>query len=258
MTLPNLEKIDTPNGSFLTFPTDMVIPRALRKEGGFESHLAVIATEMHRLHPGRRPGLLVDVGANIGTFCVPVARATGCSVIAFEAQRIISQILGANLVINGVEHGWVRNVVLGAPGHPAFMQLPMVDYSQQGNFGAYAVDRTLFGSQSLSRMRIQELTEAVAVCTLDDCGLENVFLVKLDVEGFELDVLKGAVRTLERNRFPPLVFETWRDDWWREKREALISFVTQLGYDVTIINENYFAQHRSSTARLELTVVTGP
>jgi len=251
MTLPGVELVKTPGGAFLTLSTDTVIPRALKAEGGFERHLAQIATEVYRHYRGRA-GVLVDVGANIGTFSVPVARATGCSVVTFEAQRVISQLLGANLVINGIERGWVRNVILGAPGHEPVLHVPQVDYGQQGNFGAYAVDRSLFESQSLSRMRSLHETEAVQVHTLDDFNLADVFLIKIDVEGAELDVLRGAVRTLERNQFPPLLFETWRDDWWQPKRDALLSFVEQLGYDVTAMDENYFAQHRTSLSRIEL------
>lgn len=244
MTLPSIEFIKTANGNFLVFATDTIIPRCLRENGGFELHLCQIAVEVFKRRG--RAGVLVDAGANIGTFSVPVSLVTGCNVVAFEAQRVVGQMLGGNFLLNGIDRAWVNNVILAGPGHAKVADIPAVDYSQPGNFGAYSVDAELFGRESLARMRAAKRTETVEVRTLDDFDLNDVFLIKLDVEGHELDVLKGGVRTLERNGYPPLLFEAWRDAWWQEKKQELLRFVTDLGYEVLAMDENFFAQHRST------------
>jgi FkbM family methyltransferase len=244
MSLPKLELVTTANGNFLVLPTDTIIPQHLRAHGGFEPHLCQIAVEALRRRG--RPGLLVDIGAHIGTFSIPVSLATGCEVVAFEAQRVIGQLLGANFVLNGIDRASIKNVILAGPEHPAAISIPRVDYSSPGNFGAYSVDRGLFTQISLPRMKSLASAETVEVRTLDDFALNDVALIKIDVEGQELEVLRGAVQTLQRNNFPPLLFEAWRDDWWAREKQELTQFVASFDYEISALDENFFAQHRSA------------
>lgn len=248
--LPKLDFVSTTAGSFMVFTTDTVIPQCLRTYGGFEPHLLQIATEIFRRRG--RPGVLVDAGAYIGTFSVPVSLATGCSIVAFEAQRVVAQLLGANFLINGIDRATIKNVILAGPEHPRVTPIPAVDYSKTGNFGAYSLDTQLFNRESLARMTSSGRVETVEVRALDEFDLNDVFLMKLDVEGQELEVLRGAVRTLERNGFPPLLFEAWRDVWWQDKKTELLGFVQELGYEVTAMDENFLAQHRTALQPLQI------
>lgn len=251
MKLPEIDLLDVTSGKFLTYRTDVGIGHALRKVGAFEAHLAEIATLMHRLRGG---GMLLDIGANIGTFCIPVARATDCEVHAFDAQRLVSQLLAGNFALNGVASGHVHHVVLGAPGHAQRVRMALPNYACNGNFGAFSTQEDLYRTVSSTRMQDSGETEDVPVRTLDSYGLEDVFLVKLDVEGAELQVLQGAIETLRESNFPPLIFEAWRDDWWSDDREQLLAFVRELGYEVTRMDENYFAQHVSTPAEEQVIV----
>ena len=65
------------------------------------------------------------------------------------------------------------------------------------------------------------------------------------------------METLRESNFPPLIFEAWRDDWWTEKREQLLTFVRELGYEVSQLDENYFAQHADTPAEERLVVRGG-
>jgi FkbM family methyltransferase len=245
MTLPKLELLQTPNGAFFVLPTETIIRQNLLATGSFEPHLMRIAADALRRRG--RAGVLVDIGAHIGTFSVPVSLATGCEVVAFEAQRVLAQLLGANFVINGIDRATVKNVILAEPEHPATMSIPRVDYATPGNFGAYSVDGKLFDQMSMPRLASLGGTERVEVRSLDEFALEQVALIKIDVEGKELDVLRGALETLARNQYPPLLFEAWRDEWWAEERRELMQFVKALGYEIDAMDENFFAQHRGSS-----------
>lgn len=254
MKLPVIDLLKAESGKFLTFRTDMGIGQALRNAGAFEAHLARIAAFVHQRRGG---GKLVDIGANIGTFCIPVARATGCEVHAFDAQRIVSQLLGANFALNGITGGHVHHVVLGPPGHARRLRIALPDYARDGNFGAFSTQEDLYRTVSAKRMEDSGETEEVLLRTLDSYELEDVFLVKVDVEGAELQVLQGAVQTLRESNFPPLIFEAWRDGWWSEKREQLLSYVRGMGYQVTRMDENYFAQHESTPEEEHVVLTSG-
>jgi len=254
MKLPETELLEVASGRYLTFKTDVGIGQALRMSGAFEPFLAKIATTAHSRRGG---GMLIDIGANIGTFSIPVARATGCEVHAFDAQRIVSQLLAGNFALNGIASGHVHHVALGAPGHPDLLRIALPNYARNGNFGAFATQEEIYRTVSTARMTDSGESEDVPVRTLDSYALEDAFLVKVDVEGAELQVLQGAIETLRESNFPPLIFEAWRDDWWSDKREQLLAFVRDLGYEITRMDENYFAQH-SSTPVEEWMAVTPP
>lgn len=255
MKLPDVDLVDAASGRFLIFQTDVGIGNALRVKGAFEPHLAKIASLVHRLRGG---GMLLDIGANIGSFCVPVARATGCEVHAFEAQRLVAQLLSGNLVLNGIGAGHVHHVALAAPNCSGSLQIEVPNYASAGNFGAFSTQEHLFQSVSRLRMKTSDQKEEVPLRTLDSYNFDDVFLLKIDVEGAELQVLQGAVETLRESNFPPLIFEAWREEWWASEREQLLSFVQDLGYEVTPMDENFFAQHVDTPPEERVQIRVGP
>ena len=77
---------------------------------------------------------------------------------------------------------------------------------------------------------------------LDKFEFYNVRLIKIDVEGHELEVLRGSHYTLEENDFPPIIFESWT--WkFQDKRNALFAYLKDLGYTITEMGQNNVAVH---------------
>ena len=80
-------------------------------------------------------------------------------------------------------------------------------------------------------------------------------LIKMDVEGFEIHVLRGAQAFLERHGWPPLLFEAWSREQFATQRQELLALVAQLGYGVTRISDaEYVAQHPAHAVAVEFTV----
>ena len=138
--------------------------------------------------PGRTR-CCVDVGANIGNHCLFFSRRFA-KVLAFEPNPLAVDLLRWNLRANGV-----RNVTVHAAGlaeRASKATLSIVDR----NLGASHVVAGP-ADESAGDDRVQ-----VDLVRGDDLLLDEkaVDLVKIDVEGFELGVLRGLQRTLERHR----------------------------------------------------------
>jgi FkbM family methyltransferase len=160
--------------------------------GHYEGH--VRAELVSRVSAG---DTCIDVGANIGVHAVALARAVGPTgrVVAIEADPAVADRLDANVLLNGLEN--VR-VVRAAAHATSGLTLGLNTTPPSSRSHAQG-----------SLLRLGHLTgSVVAVPTLkvDDLGLRDVRLVKVDVEGAEWDVLQGALTTLERDH-PTIVFE---------------------------------------------------
>jgi len=140
----------------------------------------------------------LDIGANIGWYAVHAsALFPELKVVAVEPVESTHAVLTRNIALNGSHVTPVRVGVSDAPGS-ASIQVP------QAMAGA--------ASLHLSREYDDELTETIALTTLD--ALADEFriepdVIKIDVEGAELLVLRGGVETLKRNR-PAVLAEMLR------------------------------------------------
>ena len=70
---------------------------------------------------------------------------------------------------------------------------------------------------------------------LDDFNIENVGLIKVDVEGMEEKVLRGGIGTIIRNNYPPILFECWDVGSYgmtQEKHDSLFGYLNSLGYEI--------------------------
>lgn len=133
---------------------------------------------------------VVDVGANVGTHTVAFARRVGLtgSVLAFEPQRTVFEMLERNLAASGCTN--VRAVQAGVGSAAGEMMVPPVDYLGHTNVGGVQLLSTADGQAG----------ERVPIVALDGCRLSACHLVKVDSEGMEADVLAGMTATIERLR----------------------------------------------------------
>jgi len=160
--------------------------------------------------------VLLDIGANIGVHSLFMSELAGPrgKVLAFEAQRIVFQMLMGNLALNSIENVHGRHLALGSAA--GVLALPALDYRQPKNFGGV----------SLTDAGTDAGADNVALAALDSFNLQRVDFIKIDVEGMELDVLLGASRTLDRTR-PPMQVE-----WMGRDPQLPLHLIESLDYRV--------------------------
>lgn len=162
-----------------------------------------------------QPGsVVVEAGANYGAHTLVLSELVGEKgiVYAFEPQRIVFQTLCANMALNGRTNVHCEPEAVGeAPGH---IVVPLLDYNSEQNFGGLGLGDYQNG-------------ERVPVTTVDSLKLPRCDLLKADVEGMELSVLKGAEETIANCR-PILYVENDR----QENSAALIEYIMSLEYDL--------------------------
>ena len=174
--------------------------------------------------------VLLDIGANIGVHSLLFSSLAGerGTVHAFEAQRIVHQMLLGNLAINSIENVHARQVAVGAA--PGSLRLPPLDYSCNRNFGGVRLAAAAGAPGAASDHggnAAADRREDVSVITIDSLTLPRVDFMKIDVEGMERDVLAGARMTIERDR--PLL----QVEWLADDQGALPAFLLDdLGYRV--------------------------
>jgi len=154
--------------------------------------------------------VILDIGANIGVHTLYFSEIAGPrgKVLAFEAQRIVFQMLMGNLALNSIENAYGHCTALGSA--PGVLKLPPVDYGRPWNFGGMSLTAEAGDPQfapGTPERAAAERNESIPVITLDSLSLERVDFIKLDVEGMEEDVLRGAARTLDIAR--PLMQVEW-------------------------------------------------
>jgi len=159
--------------------------------------------------------VLYDIGANVGTFSLIAAVARDASVVAFEPGFANYARLCANLFLNDC-----HDKVLTVP-------LPLSD----ANRDVHLLYRGLEPGQSRHRIELsrisgsESISHHICAIRLDDAVLMfNLPLpthMKIDVDGWELQVLRGAANTLRSPELRSVLIEVEWDSW--DEAHSLLS-----------------------------------
>lgn len=184
----------------------------------------------------------VDVGAHAGTWALTLSDEVPC-VVAFEANyRTFCQLAGG-VALNDLAH---KVAIHRCAISDANLPKVILRSISADRGGTSIVALPTYTVESV------EHVEEVESCTLDSFALTNVGFVKIDVEGAEINVLRGALATLERSGWPTILFESWnpelRGEWAKPIREELFAFLDSIGYrlvNVTGQSELFIAEAKS-------------
>jgi FkbM family methyltransferase len=238
--IPNCELVKVDGTQFLVFKGQDLISNHLKKEL-YENNVHQLALKMLIDKPD---GQVLDIGANLGTFCVPLAqKIPQLKFHAFEPQRIISYQLCANIIINSLDNVYTYEFALS--NEDANVELTMPDYANETNIGAFSIDKEVRKNEY--ECTTVNTTDTIQLVPLDLLAFSNVKLIKIDVEGHELEVLQGGIETIKANNYPPIIFEAWTwKPWYQEKRKALFEYVEGHGYKIEQLGNNNVATHRKN------------
>jgi FkbM family methyltransferase len=235
--LPNCELVKTDGTQFLVFKGQDLISNHLKQEL-YENDIHQLSLKLLMDAP---EGEVLDIGANLGTFCVPLARKIAKHTYhAFEPQRIISYQLCANIFINSLENVYAYELALSDRDINIDAEMP--DYATEGNIGAFSIDEeTRKNNYECSTVNTSNKIELIP---LDYMNFNNIRLIKIDVEGHELEVIKGGIETIKKNNYPPIIFEAWTwKPWFEPKRKKLFEYLEGHGYKIQQLGHNNLAQH---------------
>jgi FkbM family methyltransferase len=199
-------QITTRFGQMLVNRNDQYIGRCLRLYGVYSwSEITLLEQLINH------DSVVIEAGANIGSHTIPLARRIGGNgrLYTFEPQRLVYQTLCANIALNNLSNVYPYWAAVGVKSGETL--IPELSPHVRNNFGDVSSSA--------------DVGTSVPCMTIDDLKLTRCTLIKADVEGNELAVLKGAENTLEQLR-PILYLEADR----KEQLPALLNFVFALDY----------------------------
>lgn len=228
-----------------------VIGRVLAVSGEWEPH--VTAAFRARLGPG---DVCIDVGAHVGYYTLLASKLVGRAghVYAFEPSRSVYRTLASNLALNDVRNVTALNSAAG---------------SERGSAVLYHAPGLSPGTSSLSPKVLEsphggraaefvpfEVSVAPVDSVVPASDYGRVRMVKVDVEGYEVDVVRGLERILEVGEPISLLVEL-SPDWSAEDPAVVLARLCET-YALTphrLVNEytldGYFPRRLASPVRIE-------
>ena len=177
-----------------------------------------------------RPGdTFIDCGANVGYFSVLAGAIVGKTgrVVSIEANPLTFKLLERNLKANGLADA--VHCALTSQGGEVEIHMP-----EGGD--VYSSIRT-GGLASGPNMRSWKVSGRTLDDVIAEKGLDRVDVVKIDIEGGELDVLRSARRCMEQLR-PTIITEYGTNTWpaFGAAAADLKSLAAERGYDLGLFD----------------------
>jgi FkbM family methyltransferase len=162
-------------------------------------------------------GNFVDIGAHIGTWSWLLAPFFN-HVYSFEPNKHVYNHMCGNIAIKNLSSK-IDTYNVGLSEKEDVLQY----YERSNDGGGNGFTKI----ESMNTMKSYELP----VKRLDDFTIRNISFIKIDVEGHEIDVLKGAQQTLVENDYPTCIIECWENN-----KTNLSKYLETIGYKMIGIN----------------------
>jgi FkbM family methyltransferase len=160
---------------------------------------------------------VIDVGANIGRYSFKLSKLVGKNglVYAFEPMNKSFLTFLALITFSKVKNILPFNFALSNKSNFVFMK--ELESSQKKNY--------IFGTQTESKIVNKKKNSIVKYCIeLDKIDIKKkISFIKIDCEGFELEVLQGSKRLIKKNK--PIILFEYNDN------KKVINYLKSLGYN---------------------------
>jgi len=169
-----------------------------------------------------RPGdHVLDIGANIGVVTMQLSRLVGETgvVDAFEPNPTTNGMLARSIERNGIRNVRLHRYALGEKEEPLRLSFP------SGNLGM----ATLSPDSPTDGWNHVDVPVRTLASVADELKLGHIRFIKIDVEGFELGVLRGAERWFANDLPDAIVFETVVSSR-NSKESPVVSLLVEHGY----------------------------
>jgi FkbM family methyltransferase len=193
------------------FGPTLIVDRDLHStRGHYFFGLHAFNEELFAIHFLRKDELFLDIGANLGIFSIIVAITTGARAVAVEPSPSSAMVIRQHIALNDLSDRVVLfEACVGDVGGVASIQNTV----DMDNFVVVNAIDSRRGTVDIPMVRIDDIVRADCPCVM-----------KMDVEGFEMQALQGATKLLGQNELRAISIE-------------VMGISTRFGFSVTEIHD---------------------
>lgn len=181
--------------------------------------------------------VILDIGANIGTFTTWMAKAfPNGEIHSFEPQMAVFQLLCGNIAVNNLYNVRTYNFALGKQQEKLEVFEP--NYFINDDFGTFSLLDKVVTNVTEKKLIVQVNTVDWFV---DFYKLPKVDLLKIDVEGMDVDVLRGSINTIAEQQ-PGIFIEHY--DSRKSVLEEIKNFLDPFDYTYQMFNSNVLCKKK--------------
>lgn len=165
----------------------------------------------------------LDIGANRGTFTLYLSKLSRY-VYSFEPLPQLSNYLKRNFEGCNVK---VENCALGNEKKEVYINVPIVGLKEYDAYSSLVND---FRNEYILREKVTKVDKLIVRQErLDDFNIDNIGFIKIDVEGYEVEVLEGAKKTIRLN-MPFMFIEIEQKHNKGRSIYDIFKYIKDLGY----------------------------
>lgn len=191
-------------GKFKCFKGDKIICESIQKNKSWEPELLEILKQNYKQNTN-----FLDIGSNYGCHTIGIANEIkknngNGKIYSFEIQPEIINLFKENIELNNLQDYIIIN------------EFGLGDKNENKEFiisNNYDYDLNP-GSASLNNKDKNDKNkkETITIKKLDDLNIDNISLIKIDVEGYELQALEGGIKTISKHK-PTIIIEIWNNNF---------------------------------------------